>query len=850
MSFNFNIIAGLSLALMIPATELLAADAATVSGLDEIVVTARKRSENLQEVPVSITAFDNDALRERGIRDLRDVANYTPNFTLESGPTARRNVPTLRGLGAPDLANENNNVGVFIDGVYVSARESINIAMLDIERVEVVRGPQSALYGRSTFAGAINYVTRRPSDEVYTEIEVSAGQYGESRILGILSGPLIGDSLSGRVALGHESDEGTYDNGSLPGGLGGYENQHVMGTLRYEPTDRLDFTLDGTWSDLLTNSAALGRYPNNCGTNPAPQGTVFYTCGEIPGADSTSELGLSADAYSMKGDQVRIALTINAEFEPLTFTSITAANRTDQDSLADLDRTQGGEQRWGHVFNTGGWFGIPGAPVEGCLGCFFDPTIVNDFRTPSGDPDGTWTELPTYFNENSNGQTKYLSQEFRLTSPDDQRLRWIGGVFGFMQNTRNQTGLSVDINPVLDMLPANYREGDFVFFEPFSGQWFRSDFTPMNVFVEGAQQNIVQVSEKDTLQLAAFGALDYDISDSWTVSGELRYTYEKRELTDVFDSFFGTGEPLNEKFKTTESFIDPRVNVNWQVTDTKMLYASAAKGSRSGDCNPGDLSSAFTPEQLEELKCYDSEYNWTYELGTRTDWFDDRLRFNLTFFYVDWSDLQFRTQIPELGNLSTITTNLGDLQSYGAETELEWLVTDGLTFSLGYGFSNPKFNDDKPLPDYGTSLLCSSGTISSDQCIDNPLSSTDPKQYVDIAGNQLRRTSRHTFNTGLAYVGNLGNAWEWYTRADYRYQSKQYQEMHNALWVPSASLINARLGVRDDSWDISLWGRNLSDENSPLSAYAFQTDLNDSDSATTVVNRERRRYGITVNFRY
>ena len=286
MRGKFPILSIIATMILPTANVAIAAESLAENTLEEIVVTARKREEGLQEVPVSISAFTNDDLRERGIRDLRDLANFTPNLTFESGPSARRNVPTIRGLGAPDLANENNNVGVFIDGVYVSARESINLAMLDIDRVEVVRGPQSALYGRSTFAGAINYVTRKPSDELYTEVEVTAAQNDELRILGILSGPLVSDKLSGRIAAGYETDDGTYKNGSLSGGLGGFENTHLMGTLRFTPSDTTEILFDLSWADLETQSAALGRYPNNCGINPAPsQDTDFYSCGEIPGAN-------------------------------------------------------------------------------------------------------------------------------------------------------------------------------------------------------------------------------------------------------------------------------------------------------------------------------------------------------------------------------------------------------------------------------------------------------------------------------------------------------------------------------------------------------------------------------------
>jgi iron complex outermembrane receptor protein len=693
--------------------------------------------------------------------------------------------------------------------------------------VEVVRGPQNALYGRGTFAGAINYVTRRPGEEFYGELEATAAQDNEARLFGIVSGPLAGDWLAGRLALGYETDDGTYTNGNLSGGLGGFENWNAMGTLRFMPHERVDILLDAMYTDMQTNSAALGRYPNNCGINPSPfQNTAFYTCGEIPGAESTKELGLSGDAYSMKGEQSRLALTIDIDFDAVSFTSISAYSDIEQTSLADMDRTQGGEANWGHTFNNN-WFPIP-APVDGCINC--------------GDVIAFDSEIPSYFNANSNGGSKYWSQEFRFASSDEQRLRWIGGMFYFNQESDNQTGLAQDISSVLDVLPDNYRDGTFDFLDPHSNSWYRSDFSPMNVFTEGAKQNIVQLSTKNTTQWAAFGAIDYDFTDQWTGGIELRYTNEKRELVDVFDSFFGTGEVLNDTYTSRNDFVDPRFNLRYQHNESFMYYGSVARGSRTGDCNAGTL-----PDELSSLKCYDPERNWTYELGARTGWFNNTLSFNATAFYVDWSDMQFRTQVPEVFP-STITTNLGALSSKGVELEVQWLATDGLTLSAGVGTADPKFEDEQV--DFGTSALCSSGVIDPGSCLENPINPSDTKRYANIEGNQLRRTSDRTVNFGLQYFRPVTTNLDWYTRWDYRYQSKQYQEMHNELWTPSLAIVNGRIGLRAGKVDVSLWVRNLMDENAPMSAYAFMSDLNSSDSVTSVVNRERRRFGLTLNMHF
>ena len=121
---------------------------------------------------------------------------------------------------------------------------------------------------------------------------------------------------------------------------------------------------------------------------------------------------------------------------------------------------------------------------------------------------------------------------------------------------------------------------------------------------------------------------------------------------------------------------------------------------------------------------------------------------------------------------------------------------------------------------------------------------------MNVQGNQLRRTSKQTFNFTADYEAPLANDWNWYSRWDYRYQSRQFQEQHNAIWVGSRNLVNGRIGISSDNYDLSIWVRNLTNDKTPMSAYAFTSDLNNSDSVTTVVNSERRRYGITGQVRF
>jgi iron complex outermembrane receptor protein len=805
---------------------------------DEIVVTARLREEDLQSVPISITAISEEELEKAGIQNLEDVANFTPNLTFESGASARRSIPTIRGLGAPNSSSEDNNVGLFIDGVYVNTREGMNFQMLDLERIEVIKGPQGALYGRSTFAGAINYITRKPTEETEFGADATYGEHNLYQISSFVSGAVAGDQLVGRIAAGYQNDDGTYRNGTASGGLGGYENYSVSGTLRWLPKDEIDLILNATYMDQDIGSAALGRYPNNCGINPAPtQDTVFYTCGEVPGAETSTELGLSPEAYSMQGDQLRLTAQLDWDLEPFTFSSITAFTTMKQDSLSDLDRTQGGESNWGLTRTEDALFVDIGknVPVDPCFTCLQPGTVI-PFTG----------EIPQYFNENSIGSSDYWSQEFRISSPTDQRLVWMGGLFYYEQESDNQTGLTSDLSQVVDELPPDYAtDYTFIFEDQIGGGWYRSDFSPNSVFVVGAQQNIVQLSTFETKHWAGFGFLEYNFTDQLTGTAEIRYTNENRILMNRFDAFFGTGETLNDRFSVRDTFLDPRFTLRYTPTDELMFYTSAARGHRAGGCNPGELDPA-----LEPLRCYKSESNWTYEVGAKSSWFDGIVLVDLAVFFTDWTDVQFRTQFPG-AELSTIATNLGDLESKGAEIAVTVLPTDNLTLKAAYGYSDPKFTDDQL--DFGTAAVCAADIFAffgTDPCESSTIIPSPTRRFVNIKGTQLRRTSKRTFNAVADYQRQLAGNWNWYTRWDYRYQSRQFQEQHNATWIGGRNLVNARIGIASDNYDISFWVDNLTDEETPMSVYAFTSDLNNSDSVTSVVNNGRKRWGITGRVRF
>jgi len=224
--------------------------------IEEITVTARYRAENLQQVPLSISAFTSDQLDKAAIRDVSDLANFTSNMTFYSSENGRLHIPVIRGMGMIDTRGFDNNVGIFVDGAFVSGRSSQNVGMLDLERVEVVKGPQSALYGRNSFAGAVNYVTKKPGDKFKGSVSTTFDLENLRQIAASVAGPIIQGKLSGRLAVDFDHDGGTYVNKTKFGmhELGGHDNESIMGTLRYTPDESTDIVFSPRCLQSRTNS--------------------------------------------------------------------------------------------------------------------------------------------------------------------------------------------------------------------------------------------------------------------------------------------------------------------------------------------------------------------------------------------------------------------------------------------------------------------------------------------------------------------------------------------------------------------------------------------------------------------
>jgi iron complex outermembrane receptor protein len=831
---------------------------ATSAGLEEVVVTARRRSENLQSVPMAVDAFDAKKIAELNLVRLGDVAAQTPNLTFISGESGRLNTPIIRGMAMIDSRGFDNNVGVFVDGVYVSGRAAQDLTLLDLERIEVVKGPQSALYGRNTFAGAINFVSKKPTDTFESDIELTLGEDDLQRFQGAVSGPIVADKLFGRLSVGYLSDDGTYENAgpaAAGSGIDGFENKAVNGTLYFTPSDGSEIFLDVYWAEDFRASTALRVAPNNCGEIVPTRsslsydvGQPYYACGELP-AFGSDTLSLSPEAYSADGETSKIALRMNFDLGNTTLSSITAFTENDSVGFADLDRSQTGTAHWGYA-NRALYESIGSPPV-----LFPDAPFPPFVFVPVTDAD-----FNTYIGSQGLDQ-EYWSQELRLDSSGSERLRWSAGLFYFNAENRQTSDFAIDVSSAVDATGLAPDQLVFMLVDPVGGGPLGRLALPHPLFAQPGDittdlwsNNIPRVDEftvaiEKSKQVSAFASIDYDISDQLTATAELRWTKETRSLEDIKDEFFFTVPPGQTNFfEVDHDWVDPRFTLRYTPSDKAMYYVSAAHGTRSGGVN-GNTRSVDA-----DILTFDPEENWTYEIGAKTSWADQKLQLNAAIFYVDWTDAQFRQRLTDsLGAFLTATSNATGLTSKGFELSVVVRPTENFDITLGYGYSDASF-DSGTLYSGGAALCALADPATSNYpgvgavCVADPAGSG--AFFPDISGLQPRRSSDTTANLALNYSHPINNNLSFFAAANASYRSKQFMDEINTTYVPERVISNFSAGVSGESFDVTLWIKNAFDEDAPDFAQIFQSDLNSFRPVASIVGIPRRRIGLTARFRF
>jgi len=690
--------------------------------LEEIVVTARKRTENLQDVPLSITAISGVDLERASVYALDDLAEITPGLTYQS--IGAFNTPTIRGLSQTSQGGLQGNVGVFIDGVFLNNRSSLEFGVLDLERIEVVKGPQGALYGRNTFAGAINYVTRSPStEEIGGRVSAEIGNEGRWEIGGSVNFPL-GESAAVRVFAATSEFDGTITNARDGDKLGGYEERSSYGaSLIFDPSEELSIKLFAARTEVDEDQPPLIIVPvprNDCGaTYNLPDGRVFNSlyCGGLQEGDAPN---LNSLGTGQVGDFTLAYLNVEYDLGFATLTANVSYSESEYATAFDNTSNPASEQ-------------IPLGPLG---------FSAQFFTNSSGDVAD---------------QTSY---EVRLASNDDGPLGWLIG--GSVFDTLTGSVLSS-----ISTLLANPSELGRISFVP---------------------------NRLDTDVKAVFGSVSYALDDQHKVSAEVRYTQEDQFLERTVEIYFIPNFPSSMTSAGSEfSYTTPRLTYEYAWNDDTLLYASVARGVKSGGTNGAAFADTPYADYLEES-------NWTYEVGIKTSILDGRGVFNATAYTVDWTDLQIPAP-PDLA-IGTAIVNAAAATSSGIEIDTTINLTDNLTVRGAVTWLNPEFDDGTV--DAAIAPLCGERAVAIPPSV---------ACSIEVGGQQLPRTSDFQFYLGGTYtIPNLIGDFDGYVRVDTSHQAGKYSLSLNQQDQGDINLTNLRIGLESERYEIALWAENLFDE--------------------------------------
>jgi iron complex outermembrane receptor protein len=687
--------------------------------LEEVIVTAQKRAENIQDVPISITAFSGDFLTENGMASIEDVSRMTPNFSINTAYQATNNRITIRGIGSVGNSAIESSVGVFIDGVYYPRPGSVIGMLLDVGTFEVLRGPQGTLFGRNTVAGALNITTHNPSEETGGMIELGVGDYDAYELGGIYNATLS-DSVATRVAFKYVDRDGygtnTYDGKDF----GARDDLVARGRVLFDPGDRLSLLVTADYAEINTGGNAVELL--NSTSTPVFEAITTALYGASPvTADSYDWTIHQVHPDGLRDQQQGVSLDFNYEYgHGLALRSITAY----RDWKAD---------------NTNLDIRIPASLAP----------ATTRFRTDT------------------------FSQEIQLISPAGNTLDWLAGLYYYQEDYDIDEARSAGdsfCDPTISAISA-----------------------PAGALCQASQQEDAAVTtfSQELESVALFGQATWNISHSWDATLGLRWSSDRKN-GDFDDQVYN---PVLIMFRAAETTLGMKrddskttgfANVNWNVTEDIMLFATWSTGYKSGGFNAQGGAQALGVER----RIFAPEESTNFELGVKSTLLDGSMTANVTLYRTDLDNFQDRG----FDGLSFVVINAGELRQQGIEADVNWAPIDPLRIVAGVSYLDSEylsFEGAPPLP---------GGAVQ------------------DLTGK--RRNYSPEWQTSLAadWTQGFAGGLEWYVGANWSWVDEQNvgasSNNNPQSMQGSFSFINSRAGLRsaDGDWDIALFGNNLTDE--------------------------------------
>lgn len=846
-SVSVILLASVSMVAMPQAAMAQAAAAEDDGGLKDIIITANKREEDLQKAPLSISAISGADAELQGITEIKNIAALAPNVSVLGGTTnATAAVVSIRGIATPADESQgfDSPIGLYLDGVYLARSSAASFEVADIERIEVLRGPQGTLFGRNTTGGAVNFITRDPSKEASFKVKAGYGNYNAYSARGTVDTGLIANDtlrLSGTVL--YKSRGGVVDNLLQPKDSldpGGYKTTSLRFAAMFEPTDRItvrnimDYTKT-TGVPYAQQLAAVGNgltnptvfVPGFVNTTPAPVGQFL--------AQPSTRILEAASGCTRQISTSRI--------DPICLEGARTATdkvwgnllRIEVDLGPVLVRSSSAVRKWRNIIRgsdldglgtiRGAALGAPSTTLNG-----FPAAVLGVFQ-----PAGTAAFLasqPVFsanislFQADNNRRQNQFSQEIELISNSDGGFNWVLGAFyfketgnefnnqnfGFILDTNQTVFNATNFGPLAPLLqannPARYR---------------------------AALQSIGLGYRASGRSEAVYGQFSYrpgGKDGAFGVTAGIRYSSDHK----TFDRFQNGAAPFTNpveialnKRKANFDAVTGNVALDYRATDDINLYARVARGYRSGGFN------ARQPTNVAGnlgLLPFNNEIIWSYEAGVKAE-FGRTLRLNASVFYNDYSDLQVSINLPiTTGGFATAIANAGKVAYTGFEIEGQFRPSDNFWFDGNVGYSHKNFKE------YLTTN--SAGAVADISSVFR--AGYSPDWTAALAGNAKVALKGDTKATGRVGVT--------YTSSYFQFGNPIASPFIRETKGDSRALIDAQLridginlGDAIQNVGITFWGKNLNNKK----YLSRSVDFGALGFAGTIYG-EPRTYGVSLDF--
>ncbi len=705
---------------LLPCAVALISAQASAAQLEEVIITAQKRAESLQDVPISVAALSGDKIRDAGIMTIEDLSAYVPNFTMTE--SAVGSVVFIRGIGSGINQGFEQSVGMFVDGIYLGRSQQFRAPFLDVGMVEVLKGPQGTLFGKNTIAGAVNITTLKPSDEFEGEISAMyEPEYNTQEYTAIVSGPIT-DNLGARLALRKSVSDGYMENVMNGNDEAERDEQIARLTLAWTPTSDLEvtakletgsFDVEGRVNQVATADgvfagANLGDAISDL-FGPVEDGKINQ---------KKASRGFRPEATDTEYDLA--SLTINYDIGEHTLTSVTGYSAYEFQEWTDADFT-----------------------ALALLDVGYDQ------------------------------EYDQFSQELRITSPLGQTLDYIAGLYYQSSELSNLTEIPVALAEAGIGAP------------PFSE---------------------IRLLDQDSESIAAFAQGTWNIHDNLRLTAGLRFSREEKKVDQsLYTADFLTHTanpalaPVNQGVlgsvahtyseSRSEDHVSPSLNLQYDVNDEVMVYASASQGFKGGGFNEAEASGDVGRFE------YEDEEATSFELGSKMTLLDGAATLNAALFYTEYDD----RQVSAFEGATFVVGNAAKSTTQGLELDGRWAATDNLTIAASMSYLESEFDD---FADAGCTAVQARTSV-------GPCTQ-------DLSGQETEFAPKWSYNISAEYITEVSDSLDLRFQIDANYSDDYFfaQDLDAYESQDAYTKINARIGLggNDGSWEFALIGKNLTDE--------------------------------------